>query len=337
MRVLILYTGGTFGMLPSAQGYVPSPGLQQRLLQQLPASQRLELPEFDLLEMDRLIDSSNLVPADWVAIGQPLLEHWDDYSGFVVIHGTDTMAYTASALSFMLRGLDKPVIVTGSQIPLAALRNDAWDNLLDALLLVANHPEIREVCLLFNGRLLRGNRSVKVSSDRLAAFASPNFPYLGEIGIGIKLNTALLLPPQARDFCLPVFDPASVLMLGVYPGMPAELLASALANPAVRGLVLRTYGAGNPPDANQAWMAALSAAASRGVVIVNVTQCQSGQVSQGTYATGAALNRMGVIPGSDMTAEAAFSKLHVLLGKGLEVDAVATAMRTALCGEHDQS
>lgn len=330
-RVLVLYTGGTIGMVPSDQGYVPTAGFCDRLGEQLGAAAG-QLPGYDLIEFDRLIDSSNLVPEDWRQVALMLQLHWDDYDGFVVLHGTDTMAYTASALSFMLQGADKPVILTGSQIPLAQLRNDALDNLVTALVL-AGSGDLAEVCIYFNGRLLRGNRARKVHTSGFDAFDSPNSPWLGQVGIHIELRHDLLLVPGSPRFQIPAIDPAAVVTLGIFPGMPARLLEAALADDRVRGLVLQTYGAGNPPDADQALMEVLAEAIARGVTVLNITQCHQGSVSQGAYATGATLNRLGVIPGNDLTPEAAFCKLHFLLAQGLTGETLRQALIQPLCGE----
>ncbi|MFC6671520.1 type I asparaginase [Marinobacterium aestuariivivens] len=331
-RILILYTGGTIGMLSTGDGYVPMPGFHDRLLQQLDSRATGQLPAYDLIEYGHLIDSANLVPAHWQRIARTLAEHWAQYDGFVVLHGTDTMAYSASALSFMLPGLDKPVILTGSQIPLAELRNDALDNLITALLLAGN-CDIAEVCVCFNGRLLRGNRSRKVRSDGFDAFDSPNFPWLGRVGIDIELQTHRLLPPSEPRFEIPDFDPAAVVMIPVFPGIPADLIETVLQRPGIRGLVLQTYGVGNPPDADRALIAALERATAGGIAILNISQCQQGAVSQGTYATGATLNRIGVIPGADITPEAAFAKLQVLTGLGLAGDPLREALGRPLRGE----
>ncbi|MBV1787598.1 type I asparaginase [Marinobacterium sp. D7] len=331
MKILVVYTGGTIGMLPSEHGYVPVAGFAERLQAQLGESAG-QLPQFDLVELERLIDSSNVLPEDWRQIALLLERQWSKYDGFVVLHGTDTMAYTASALSFMLQGCDKPVILTGSQIPLAELRNDALDNLITSLLLAAS-GEVHEVCVYFNGRLLRGNRTRKVRSTGFDAFDSPNCPWLGQVGIDIDLRRDLLLAAGTPCFQIPQFDPAAVVSLFVYPGMPARLIEAALDDPRVRGLVLHTYGVGNPPDADTALIDALERACARGVTVLNITQCHQGAVSQGAYATGATLNRIGVIPGSDLTPEAAFTKLHLLLALDLRGDRLQKALIEPICGE----
>ncbi|TBW58433.1 asparaginase [Marinobacter halodurans] len=330
-RVLVVYTGGTLGMVPSAQGYVPATGLEDRIRSQL-AGIAAVLPAYDLLELDRLIDSANLLPADWQQVGCVLQRHWADYDGFVVLHGTDTMAYTASALSYQLRGCNKPVILTGAQVPLGQPRNDAVDNLTSALILAADR-RISEVCIGFRGRLLRGNRSRKVNSMAFEAFDSPNAPPLGRIGIGIDLYEDRLLPPGQPDFCTPDCDPEAVALITLFPGIPARLIDAALDSEQTRGLILQSYGVGNPPNADVAVMDALGNAIDRGVTVVNISQCHQGPVYQGAYATGAELNSLGVVPGHDLTPEAAFTKLHVLLGLDCPVDVIRETMSHPLAGD----
>jgi len=333
-RVLIIYTGGTIGMQRSAQGYVPAPGFSDRVEQLLSARGINTLPdfEFDMVACQQLIDSANLVPDDWSRLGRRLMQHRDHYDGFVVLHGTDTMAYTASMLSFMLMGFARPVILTGSQIPLSELRSDALDNLTTALLLAGNY-DIPEVCVYFNGRLLRGNRSSKVKSSGLDAFDSPDYPWLARVGIEIELQQERLLKPAVLNCQIPEFDPDAVAVLHLYPGISARVVDAVLDCCALRGLILLTYGAGNPPDANQPLIDCLQRASARGVVIVNITQCLQGAVSQGTYATGATLNRIGVVAGGDMTLEAAFTKTHFLLSQALTSAQVRAALAQPLCGE----
>ncbi|WP_428623346.1 asparaginase [Sedimenticola sp.] len=331
-RVLILYTGGTIGMEPSDRGYVPLRGFGRLLKEHLQARATHQLPDYELVELETLIDSANLTPSDWCRIGGEVIEQWDAYDGFVILHGTDTMAYTASALSFMLRGIDKPVILTGSQIPLTELRNDALDNLVTALMLAGDN-RISEVCIFFDGRLLRGNRSTKLKSAGLDAFDSPNFPWLGQVGIHIDLQNNLLRPPGERDFRLPAYDPQAVTMVQIYPGISAQMIDSLLQPARVHGLILQTYGVGNPPNHNRELLRVLERAVERGKIIVNITQCIQGRIDQGAYATGSSLNSIGIIPGSDLTLEAAFTKLHTLLGTELDASSVRQAMKLSMCGE----
>jgi len=331
-RILVVYTGGTIGMQPSDKGYVPVAGFDQLLTSCLHKKAASQLPDYEVLELDRLIDSSNLVPADWTLIASQLRHLWKDYDGFIVLHGTDTMAYTAAMLSFMLQGIDKPVILTGSQIPLTELRNDALDNLITALILAGNYS-IPEVCIYFNGRLLRGNRSYKIKSTGLDAFDSPNFPWLGKVGINIELNDNLLLVPGEPEFYIPEIDPAAVCIMPIYPGLPVRVLESMLDHRDVKGLILQSYGVGNPPDANKQLINALEQASERGVAILNITQCLQGEVNQGAYATGDILNQIGVVPGGDLTLEAAFAKLHFLVARDLPGDIVRSELLRPFCGE----
>lgn len=331
-RVLILHTGGTIGMCASPDGYRPLAGFGAVLERELRAPAAAQLPAFDVVEHGQLIDSANLRPTHWSAIANDLIGRWDDYDGFVVLHGTDTMAWTASALSFMLRGADKPVILTGAQIPLGEPRSDAAQNLHSALMLAAGGA-IREVCVYFNHRLLRGNRSRKLKSTAFDAFDSPNWPPLAEVGIAVDIHRERLLSTTARDFKVPTYDPEAVAVLPIYPGISARVVGAMLDSPAVRGLILRSYGVGNAPDADPRLMDTLARAVARGVVVLNTTQCVSGAVEQGAYATGAALNRIGVVPGADLTLEAAFAKLHFLLATEPDVAAVRERLGQNLCGE----
>lgn len=329
-KILIIYAGGTIGMQASENGYVPVAGFEQQLREQL-AGHAGQLPGFDVLELAQLIDSANLQPHHWTELAGVIQQYWSLYDGFILLHGTDTMAYTASMLSFIFQGMDKPVIVTGSQIPLSELRNDARDNLLTSLMFAGGY-DIPEVCICFNGRLLRGNRSCKVKTTGLDAFDSPNAGWLGQVGINIELYSGRLLQAGKADFAIPVFNPDAVVVLPVYPGVPARIVRDLLSHKEVKGVVLHTYGAGNPPDANSELMAELEDAVKRGVIIVNVTQCLQGPVIQGAYATGATLNRIGVVPGSDLTLEAAFTKLHYLLATQ-SPERAREMMSRNMCGE----
>ncbi|MGF2685186.1 type I asparaginase [Marinobacter sp. DUT-3] len=325
-KLLVVYTGGTIGMVASGKGYVPSPDFRGRL------QRHLDLPGLDVIELDRLIDSANLTPSDWTGIARVLESHWNSYDGFVVLHGTDTMAYTASALSYMLCGCDKPVILTGAQIPLDQDRSDALDNVTTALAMAAM-PHLREVCIYFRNRLLRGNRARKISTNGLCAFDSPNAPWLGDAGIEIRLRDEWLLPPGLPDFHIPEFDNRAVATLTLYPGIPAELIQATLGLPGLQSLIIHSYGAGNPPDANPALIQALEHGVNQGFTILNITQCLQGKVSQNAYATGAALDRIGVIPGSDLTPEAAFAKLHYLLATGHKGQELRNGLMQPLCGD----
>ncbi|GAA3546056.1 asparaginase domain-containing protein [Zobellella aerophila] len=331
-RVLILHTGGTIGCRASSDGHKPAPGFAELLRRRLQDSGEPGLPEFDVIELGQLIDSANLSPAHWAQIAGLLVVHWQDYDGFMVLHGTDTMAYTASALSFMLQGQDKPVILTGSQIPLSERRSDGLDNLINGLHLCVT-PMLAEVCVYFNGRLLRGNRTTKLKATELDAFATPNLAPLGVAGIRMELNRGLLLPATPLSFRIPQFDAEAVTVLSLYPGISARAARALLDHEQVKGAVMLSFGVGNPPDANTELMQVLEQAVARGQVIVNRTHCLYGKVDQGTYATGHSLTRIGVTAGGDLTLEAAFAKLHYLLALETSPDQVRSLMLQPMRGE----
>lgn len=341
-RLLIIYCGGTMGMKwTQDHGYVPVSGYLYSILSSLPyfnsphhvitpqpdhqlLTGPLHIPatpsgpaiEYRILEHQNLLDSSNMTMEDWRQIAAELECWYEQFDGFVIIHGTDTMAYTAAALSFMLEGLGKPVVLTGSQIPFSELRSDATDNLLGAMLMAAHFPCIHEVVVYFGHCLFRGNRVSKVSNDSLLAFDSLNYPALGEAGVKIRLHQDLLLPERSAGTTLlvhPHLDP-NVAVVRVFPGMSFEAFSAMLAPP-IRGIVLVTFGSGNMPNNRPDLMSALERAIKdRGVIAVNVSQCVKGMVPPtALYATGRHLDRIGVVSGSDMTVECALAKLSFLL------------------------
>lgn len=329
-RIYIAYTGGTIGMQPSAQGFVPAPGMMAKQLAALPELHRPEMPDFVLHEYEPLIDSAEMTPAHWQRIADDIAANYDDYDGFIILHGTDTMAYTASALSFMLNGLKKPVIVTGAQIPLASLRTDARANLLNALFIAAEHP-LPEVCLFFEDKLLRGNRSTKARADGFDAFESPNLPPLARAGIEIRSTSVTPLQPCDEVFSVAAITPQPVAVVTLYPGISHEVIANALQAP-VKALILRSFGVGNAPRTPEL-LALFKEAQARDVLVLNLSQCYSGRVAMGSYATGSALAQAGVISGFDMTLEAALAKLHVLLSRDLTPEVLRAQMQENLRGE----
>jgi L-asparaginase len=344
-RLYIAYTGGTIGMSRTPDGYAPAPAFLAAQMAVMPELADPRMPGYDIHEYDPLLDSSNMRPADWVRIGQDIVAHYDAYDGFIVLHGTDTMAYTASALPFFLPGLRKPVIVTGSQIPLCEIRNDARANLITSMLIAAEYP-VPEVCLYFGGKLLRGCRAVKVDADGLEAFDSPKYPPLGVAGVEIQIDPTCgdsrFMPhqdaavgPGAAPASVSLAAPRAEATVGafrLFPGLAPDLLRNVL-QPPLQGLVLEAYGVGNGPDRDAALLAAMAEATSRGVVIVAITQCLRGAVHLGEYAAGSALAKAGVISGHDMTAEAALCKLFYLFSQGLAPETVAARMADDLCGE----
>jgi L-asparaginase len=331
-RVYIAHTGGTIGMRHTDRGYCTEPGYLQQQMDEMPELRHDSMPDVTLHEYKPLLDSSNMTPREWVKIAHDIADHYDEYDGFVVLHGTDTMAYTASALPFMLNGLSKPVIITGSQIPLCEIRNDARENLITSLV-VASQYDIPEVCLYFGGRLLRGCRSVKVSASGFAAFDSPNFPPLGTIGIGVDIEWHLVRRSNEAEK-LRVEDVGSpvVSSLRLFPGISPDLVHNVL-RPPLRGLVLEAYGVGNGPDQNSDFLSVLEEATALGVVIVDCTQCLEGTVNLTEYAAGSALAGAGVISGFDMTTEAALAKMYYLFSRGDSPDQVKAAMQEDLRGE----
>ncbi|MDO6620697.1 MULTISPECIES: asparaginase [unclassified Shewanella] len=328
--IYVAYTGGTIGMRKTDDGFAPVAGFLTDCVKSMPEFYHEEMPTFVINEYSPLIDSSNMAPPDWQRIANDIKANYHNYDGFVILHGTDTMAYTASALSFMLQGLSKPVIVTGSQIPLAQLRSDGQTNLLNSLYIAANYP-VAEVCLFFNNKLFRGNRSTKAHADGFDAFASPNFPILLEAGIKINLRAGKITEPTTKPLEVINISPQPVGVITLYPGISTEIFNNILMQP-VKALILLTFGVGNAPQ-DKALLDTLKQADERGIVIVNLTQCFQGKVNMGGYATGNALAKAGVISGSDMTIEAALAKLHYLLSKNLTSNEVKIAMQQNLLGE----
>ncbi|TAL61854.1 MAG: L-asparaginase 1 [Legionella sp.] len=330
-RILIINTGGTISSIKSSHGYEPAAGYVATALSEIPTLKHPDMPEYEIKEYDPLLDSSNMTLLEWNRIANDIAQEYDHYDGFVIFHGTDTMAYTASALSFMLENLAKPVILTGSQIPLSEVRNDAIDNVITSLWLCA-HEAINEVCIYFNQRLLRGNRTQKISAQSFNAFDSPNYPHLGSIGIRIELQQKLLRKKPKDAFHLQTISPHFIANFRLFPGFASDVLAYILNQP-VRGLILETYGAGNAQNKDPQFLKLLKEACDRGIIIVNCTQCQHGKVEMSSYATGDSLKKAGLISGHDMTPEAAHCKLLYLLSKNLDSAQVKQQMETELCGE----
>lgn len=330
-NIYVAYTGGTIGMKKSQQGYVPDKGHLTASINALPEFHREEMPIFTINEYQPLIDSSNMTPRDWQHIADDIKHHYDDYDGFVVLHGTDTMAYTSSALSFMFENLNKPIIVTGSQIPLSQLRSDGQVNVLNALYIAANYP-INEVGLFFNNKLYRGNRSIKAYADGFNAFDSPNMPPLLEAGININIvagEVSSRIDQQA--VIVRNITPQPIGVVHLYPGISAQVIENVIRQP-VKALILRSYGVGNAPQDN-ALLACLSKAKEQEIVVVNCSQCIKGRVNMSGYATGNALSEAGVISGQDMTLEATLTKLHYLLSQQLNYQDVCRLMQVNLRGE----
>jgi L-asparaginase len=328
--IYVIYTGGTIGMRPSEQGYVPAKGYLQQQLQQMPRFHCPEMPKFVIHEYQPLIDSSDMSPAIWQQLAQDIQENHTHYDGFVILHGTDTMAFTASALSFMLENLAKPVIVTGAQIPLSELRSDGQSNLLNALYLASHYP-INEVGLFFDNKLFRGNRVTKAHTDGFSAFISPNFPTLVETGIHIqKPHKSLIRAPQG-ELKIHAMSPQAIAIITLYPGLDNSLIQGLLQQP-IQAVILRTYGLGNAPSCPN-FLRSIEALTARDILVMNITQCLSGRVNMQSYANGQALANIGVISGLDMTLEASVAKLHYLLNRPLLPQQRRDAMIENLRGE----
>ena len=330
-RILVIFTGGTIGMVATAHGYAPQGAAFHNLLNRIPELHAKGMPDWDIVDMDPLLDSSNITVLEWNEIGRVIADRYDAYDGFVVLHGTDTMSYTASALSFMLRGNAKPVILTGSQIPLCEIRNDARDNIITSLLIAAS-GQIHEVCLYFGGRLLRGNRSIKYSADDLIAFESPNYPALAEAGIAIRYNRAALLPPGKGRFALQPMKNVPIGVIKVFPGIQFDLFDSIMTEK-LKGIVIETFGAGNIPGRADSLLPIIRKASVNGTVIVVCSQCPHGTVSLGAYETSSALKEAGAVSGFDITTEAAVAKLYYLFSRGLDRDEICARMERSMRGE----
>lgn len=333
-KVLIIYTGGTIGMKKTPQGYMPAVGFIAEALNTIEDMSRSDFPQWDLYEMSPLLDSSNMTVREWNSIASVIYDNYDNYVGFVVLHGTDTMAYTASALSFILPGLDKPVILTGSQIPLSEIRSDGRDNLLTSIL-IASDGVAREVCLYFSGKLLRGNRAMKMSADGLVAFDSPNYPHLADVGITVKYNFSALLGSNQRNREQLTYMPFSEVPIGVlkvFPGIQFGLFEEIMTEK-LSGIVLETFGAGNIPGSGDALLPIIKKAFAAGTVITVCSQCPAGTVALGAYETSASLKAAGAVSGRDMTTEAAVAKLYHLFSLGISKDEIKKMMETDLCGE----
>ncbi|KAL7711960.1 asparaginase [Entamoeba marina] len=313
-KVLIVYTGGTIGMKKTSKGLAPQKGYMGDMLRGMPELQRETVVTYDIIELDPLLDSSSMSPSDWKRIGDVINTHYANYDGFVVLHGTDTMAYTSSALSFMFENLDKTIVVTGSQIPISEAYTDAKNNLISALN-VAAHLNIPEVVLVFGGVLLRGNRVTKTSATSLKGFTSPNYP-------AIARKTTMKYHPYMSN---------EIAVLTLYPGISGKIINS-LVNSGIKGLVIQAFGEGNAPETKD-FSRALEDANKKGVILVDTTQCGHGNVNMESYAAGSGLKSAGVVNGRDMTLPAAFTKLSSLIGRKFDSKTIKEMMGKDIRGE----
>src|SRR5688500_7125352 len=315
-RILIIYTGGTFGMSYDKDG-VLIPFNFDYIIDQLPALKNLALA-ITAVSFETPIDSSNINPDHWQLISSIIYDQYSEHDGFVVLHGTDTMAYTASALSFMLEGLNKPVILTGAQLPISEPRSDARENLITALDIASARkydvPLVPEVCIYFDYELLRGNRSKKVESMQFDAFDSGNYPPLAKAGVKIDYNFAVIRATGRKSLRLFSKIDTNISILKLFPGIPEGTISAILKTPRLKAVILETYGSGNAPT-SPSLLKHLKEAISSGVLVLNISQCPGGRVMQGRYETSRELQNIGVIGGADMTTEAAVTKLMVLMGE----------------------
>lgn len=336
-RVMIIYTGGTFGMSYDAEGTLV-PFDFSLIMEHLPTLRNLFL-DLTVISFDNPVDSSNIDPSHWTSIGDIIVDNYEQHDGFVVLHGTDTMAYTASALSFMIQGLRKPVILTGAQLPISEPRSDARENLITSLEIASMQSNgvavVPEVCIYFDYQLLRGNRSKKVESEHFDAFESGNYPPLATAGVKIDYNaSAIHSPASGEEFkFLREFD-TSVSILKLFPGMQPQVVQSILDTPGLKAVILETFGSGNGPTASW-FISMLKKAIAKGILVLNVSQCPGGMVMQGRYETSRMLQEIGVIGGADMTTEAALTKLMVLLAE-YGVGGASTRIAASISGELTQ-
>nr|WP_314836092.1 asparaginase [uncultured Flavobacterium sp.] len=335
-KILLIYTGGTIGMKKDFETGALKAFNFSKLLQRIPELKLLDC-EIETISFEKPIDSSNMNPEKWADIATIIEDNYSSYDGFVVLHGSDTMSYSASALSFMLENLSKPVIFTGSQLPIGDLRTDAKENLITAIQIASlrenGNPVISEVCLYFEYKLYRGNRTTKTNAEHFNAFISPNYPHLIESGVHLKMNKELFLPLK-KELKLKVHKTldTNVVIVKMFPGMSETVLAAIFNISKLKGIVLETYGAGNAPTEDW-FIRLLTQAIQNGIQVVNVTQCSAGSVNMGQYETSSAMKKIGVISGKDITTEAAITKLMYLLGHTIVQNDFKTVFETALRGE----
>ncbi|MEG0518080.1 MAG: type I asparaginase [Bacteroidales bacterium] len=336
--IFLIYTGGTIGMKQDPDTLALKPFNFDQILEEVP-----ELKKFgyniETYSFDPLIDSSDVVPRFWVELTTIIKENYDKYDGFVILHGTDTMSYTASALSFMLENLEKPVVLTGSQLPIGMLRTDGKENLISSIEIAAardkeNRPMVPEVCIYFESQLYRGNRTTKYNAENFRAFRSANYPVLADVGIHIKYNTSLIRYPARWGEELKINNNlnTNVIILKIFPGLTKNAVDAIIDIPDLRAIVLETFGSGNAPTCE--WFVnCIKRAVNKGIIVLNISQCLAGSVDMDAYATGVTLKRAGVVSGFDSTTEAALAKLFFLLGQATDKEVIKLALIENMRGE----
>ncbi|MBL7906693.1 MAG: type I asparaginase [Bacteroidales bacterium] len=334
-NVLVIYTGGTIGMIKDPLTGALTPFNFDALYRHIPILENFNC-RIDTHCFDPLIDSSNMNPDFWVRLAEVIEENYERYDGFVVLHGTDTMAYTASVLSFMLENLNKPVVFTGSQLPMGVLRTDGRENFINAIEIASAHeddtPVVPEVSICFENRLMRGNRTNKFNAENFNAFLSGNYPLLAQVGVHIRYNQQYILKPNFKKLKVHRNLDPNVAILKLFPGITENVVKSILSIRGLKALILETYGAGNAPT-DKWFLEALADAVNRGITIFNVTQCKGGSVEMGKYETSAQLEGIGVVGGYDITTESAIAKTMFLLGEGYTGSELSKRLQSPLRGE----
>lgn len=336
--LLLIYTGGTIGMKQDMKDLTLKPFDFSQILDEVPEIRKFAF-KIDTYSFEPPIDSSDVEPSLWQDLARLIKEKYEDYDGFIILHGTDTMSYSASALSFMLDGLTKPVIFTGSQLPVGVPRTDGKENLISAVEIASakdeeGHPAVPEVCVCFDSLLMRGNRSTKVNSEVFRAFQSPNFPPLAEAGINIRYNNEYIRKPNDwyQSLTINTDLDTRVSILKIHPGITPEVVRNILCGKETRAIIMETYGSGNAPTRDW-FLDIVKESSAMNKIIVNVTQCLAGTVNMNIYANGKALERAGVIDGYDSTTESALAKLFYLMGKSRDNEWVKAMMSRNLKGE----